>query len=909
MEQEKQLKELVNVPPEELIWELVRIYGFPKSSITRARNSQLKKSEEQVIFKQKLFFERIEGASPVHRAAELNAWKETHRHKPRFIIVTDGKSLAAIDTKRDETLDTPLELLWQHADFFMPWTGREPYQIHHENPADVKAAEKMAKIYDEIVAVNPLLAQEDAHALNVFLTRLLFCYFAEDTGIFPDENLFTRTLADHSKPDGSDLKQWFETLFEVLDSRGNDAFPFHFQKFPYVNGHLFTEKKPVPLFSARCRSLILECGELDWKNINPDIFGSMFQAVASAEVRSGLGQHYTSVPNIMKVIEPLFLNELRAKFEEAKNSEKNLRALLDRIRQIRLFDPACGSGNFLIIAYKQLRFLEIDILERLAQLTGQLQMELTAIPLTNFYGIEIDDFACEIATLSLWLAEHQMNGKFRDRLGRSLPTLPLKPSGNIRCANALRANWEEVCPKNGIAYINQGGGIASPLELNSSQTNSDVSNEIYILGNPPFLGSTMQTKEQKEDLLHVFNGLKNIKNLDYVTCWFYLASQYIRGMKNCRAAFVATNSITQGEQVGYLWPHILKDGIEIDFAHQSFKWTNNAKHNAGVTCVVVGLRNESEKKKFLFRDGKASEAKNINAYLMDAPLVFVEKEREAISDFPPMTYGNKPTDGGHFILSQKEEKQILTQFPTAKKFTKKLVGSQEFLKGVVRFCLWISEEHLSEAMNIPPIAERIEKVRNFRLASPKVSTQIFSQIPYRFAEIRHQETSALLVPSVSSERREYIPMGYLGSDSIISNAAHAVYDAPMWLFGVLTSRMHMVWVRAVGGRLETRLRYSAELCFNTFPFPEIDEELRKRLESASRQVIAAREEFLGQTMAELYDPEKMPVLLREAHERLDAIVDRCFQKKPFRNDEERLALLFERYQEMAGKKSNGKKKN
>ncbi|MDO4424419.1 MAG: hypothetical protein Q4D17_01435 [Planctomycetia bacterium] len=458
MEFENRLKELADVPREEFIWELLRTYEFSKSVITRVRNSQLKKGENQVIIKQKLFFERIEGASPVHRAAELNAWKETHRHKPRFIIVTDGKSLAAIDTKRDETLDTPLELLWQHADFFMPWTGRERFQIHHENPADVKAAEKMAKIYDEIVAVNPLLAQEDAHALNVFLTRLLFCYFAEDTGIFPDENLFTRTLADHSKPDGSDLKQWFETLFEVLDARENSAFPFHFQKFPYVNGHLFTEKKQVPLFSARCRSLILECGELDWKNINPDIFGSMFQAVASAEVRSGLGQHYTSVPNIMKVIEPLFLNDLRAEFEEAKNSEKNLRALLARIRQIRLFDPACGSGNFLIIAYKQLRFLEIDILERLAQLTGQLQMELTAIPLTNFYGIEIDDFACEIATLSLWLAEHQMNGKFRDRLGRSLPTLPLKPSGNIRCANALRANWEEVCPKNGIAYTNQGGG-------------------------------------------------------------------------------------------------------------------------------------------------------------------------------------------------------------------------------------------------------------------------------------------------------------------------------------------------------------------------------------------------------------------------------------------------------------------
>ncbi|MDO4424418.1 MAG: hypothetical protein Q4D17_01430 [Planctomycetia bacterium] len=419
----------------------------------------------------------------------------------------------------------------------------------------------------------------------------------------------------------------------------------------------------------------------------------------------------------------------------------------------------------------------------------------------------------------------------------------------------------------------------------------------------------MQTKEQKEDLLHVFQKLENIKNLDYVTGWFNLASQYIRGMENCRAAFVATNSITQGELVAYLWPHILKEGIEIDFAHQSFKWTNNAKHNAGVTCVVVGLRNESRKPKFLFKDGNTAEAKNINAYLMDAPLVFVEKERESISGFPSMAWGNQPIDGGHFILSQKEKEHLLVNFPFAKKFVRNFVGSQEFIKGIQRWCLWISDENILETMDICPIRERIEKVRQFRLSSPSVSTQKMASISYRFASIRHLETSALIVPIHSSERREYIPMGYLGPDSIISNAALAVYDAPMWLFGVLTSRMHMVWVRAVGGRLETRLRYSAELCFNTFPFPEIDEELRKRLESASRQVIAAREEFLGQTMAELYDPEKMPVLLREAHERLDAIVDRCFQKKPFRNDEERLALLFERYQEMEGKKSNGKKKN
>lgn len=491
-ELEKRLKELPSIAPEELGWELVRIYGFAESSIKRTKNSQLKKKENQIIFKQKLFFERfssdqidseqidfgqtdfdltdsdltdsdqtvsgraISDLSPARRRVEeLNAQKQTHSYKPRFIVATDGKTIAALDTRRGEWLDTSLELLWRQADFFMPWLGREKYQIHHEDPADVKAAEKMAKIYEEIARNNSRLMEEEPHALNIFLTRLLFCFFAEDTGIFPEENLFTRTMADHTRPDGSDLKRWFETLFLALDSREKDDFPSCFQKFPYVNGNLFSEKGNVPLFTGRCRTLIRECGELDWRNINPDIFGSMFQAVASPKERDRLGQHYTSVPNIMKVIGPLFLNELREEFEKARESEKKLRALLERLQRICLFDPACGSGNFLIIAYKQMRSLEIDVLERIAQLTGQRQIELDPIPLANFYGVEIDDFARETAILSLWLAEHQMNARACDRLGRAPATLPLKPSGNILCANALRVNWEEVCPKQRKMFSNQ----------------------------------------------------------------------------------------------------------------------------------------------------------------------------------------------------------------------------------------------------------------------------------------------------------------------------------------------------------------------------------------------------------------------------------------------------------------------
>jgi len=583
---EENIKKLINdFSEEKFIYDLLLAYGVSKITVTRIQkgNSNLAKKDNQVIVKQKLFFEFVKDQNLYTLIDNLKNDPKTSAHKPRFIVVTDFTSLLAVDTRTKETLDTKINELHKHSDFFLPWSGKEKYQAHQENPADVKAAEKMAKIYDEIVRDNPDLTKNHNHSLNIFLTRLLFCFFAEDTGIFKGDQIFTKSVVEHTKENGKDLKEYLTKLFEFLAEKNDRTkYPEYLQKFPYVNGNLFNEKHIVPEFSQKARNLIIECGELDWKEINPDIFGSMFQAVKTTEVRGGLGQHYTSVPNIMKVIEPLFLDNLKEDFEKGYDDEKKLHKLLKRIYNLKIFDPACGSGNFLIIAYKQLRILEMEIIQRIKELPGQHPFMFSRIQLNQFYGIEIDDFACEIAKLSLWLAEHQMNVKFREVFGDCHPSLPLKESGKIVCDNATTINWEDVCPKTSV--------IASEAKQSKEE------DEIYILGNPPYLGTRNQKEEHKADIVEVFKGIKNYKNLDYIACWFLLAKKYIKNY-NAEFVFVSTNSISQGDQVSLLWPHILEDDVEIFFAHQSFKWTNNAKKNAGVTCVIIGMEREKHSEK------------------------------------------------------------------------------------------------------------------------------------------------------------------------------------------------------------------------------------------------------------------------------------------------------------------------
>lgn len=658
-------KLIVTFNKQSFIYELLLAYGLPKASITRLKkgNLNLAKVVGEVSWKKKLFF-REEQKEDLHLTISKIA--KDLKHNERFVIVTDYKTILAVDTKTDDKLDIELNDLPKYYDFFLPWAGMEKAHHANENPADVKAAEKMAKLFDEIKKNNPDNSADFIHGLNVFLSRLLFCFFAEDTHIF-EVSQFTNAIDSHTQADGSDLNTYLDTLFTVLNTPENERenLPEYLKAFPFVNGGLFKDNIATPKFSRSSRSAILNSGDQDWSAINPDIFGSMFQAVISFDQRGSLGQHYTSVPNIMKVIEPLFLNELYEEFENANRNQKKLNALLNRIHNLKIFDPACGSGNFLIIAYKELRILEMKIFK-----AGNM-MALSGIQLSQFYGIEIDDFAGEIAKLALWLAEHQMNVEFFKEFGRTNPTLPLKEAGIIVQGNATRLDWEDVCAKTNNAN-------AEPTE-------------VYILGNPPYLGARNQEKNHKDDMDFVLSSFTKYRDLDYIACWFYKGAKYINDI-NAKLAFVSTNSICQGLQVGLLWPNILKLGVEIYFAHTSFEWTNNARNNAGITVAIIGLANISKKPKTIYYNGIEKKVRNINAYLSSGTNTIVQQRSKPLSDFIEMSFGNMPNDGGGLILSKKDKRLLLEQFPIAKKYIKKLLGAKEFTQGQTRYCLWISNE-------------------------------------------------------------------------------------------------------------------------------------------------------------------------------------------------------------------------
>ena len=915
MELEEKVKKLIEQGDNEnFIYEFLLLYGIPKVTITKTKNSKLKKAENQIIIKKKLFFEYYNQGVSLFETKDIDLLKridtlsndpQTYIHEPRFIIVTNYKRLFAKDTKTKDNLDIEFKDLWKHTDFFLPWAGKEKYQPHVESMADVKAAEKMAKIYDEIYHNNKTFANEYNHDLNVFLTRLLFCFFAEDTGIFTEDSLFTKSLVEHTQEDGSDLKEFFEVLFASLDKQDKSQYPQYIQKFPYVNGKLFRDTIHIPELTAKTRELMIECGDRNnWKEINPDIFGSMFQAVKTAEVRSGLGQHYTSVPNIRKVINPLFMDNLREEFEKNKDSINKLKTLQARLGKIRIFDPACGSGNFLIIAFKQMKLLEMDIIKRIQEISGEkdFQMNLSVIELKQFYGIEIDDFACEIAKLSLWLAEHQMNCKFREEIGEPKPTLPLSESGHIVCGNALRMDWEEVCPKyiekTTLAHeVDRADLRNTPLKLDLPKEEA----EVYILGNPPYEGARKQSAEQKADMDFVFSDYEKYRDIDYIGCWFYLGAKYIKNSNN-KLAFVSTNSITQGQQVALLWDKILAKNIEIYFAYTSFKWANNAKNNAGVTCVIIGLSNVTKQNKFLYTSTGKANVNAISPYLTSKQPI-VSQLKNSISKLPKMRFGNMPNDGGYLILNEAEKKSLEQKYPGASKFIKVFLGSKEFINGFRRYCLWINDDQLCEALKIPDIAERIELTKLHRKNSKDIGTQKLSLRPHQFRDLHIAKTHSIIIPRVSSERRTYIPIGFLDKDTVISDSAQAIYDAELWVFGVVTSYMHMVWVRAVGGKLETRIRYSAELCYNTFPFPKISEQQKKRIELCVQEILRIREKYSEKTMAELYDPDKMPKDLYDAHFSLDLVIESCYRKKPFENNEQRLAHLFKMYEMMTNNAS------
>ncbi len=702
-----------NFSKDEFVFDLLVAYGISKTSVTRLKKGDynLSKVDGEILYKKKIFF-KVEATDKLLSSIDAITKEERIlKHKPRFAILTDHKQVVAKDLLKGKNLDVEVKELPNYFDFFLPLAGSEVYNASNDNEADRNASYKMASLYDLLIEENPNIynSKESIHHLNIFLSRLLFCFFAEDTEIFEQDSIFTNTLAQHTAENGKDTHTFLDELFERLDSKSGKDYPDFLAKFPYVNGGLFGQKVNSPKFTSKARKTLIELGELQWKDINPDIFGSMIQAVVDKDYRSDLGMHYTSVENIKKLIKPLFLDELYEAYENA-TTVKQLNALIQRISKIKFFDPACGSGNFLIITYKEIRLLEILILEKITDLEGNAPtIKWTEIQLSQFYGIEIDDFAHEMAILSLWLAEHQMNKVFEEMLfdfGKSKDILPLKEAGQIQQGNATRRDWNEVCPI----------------------SNKD---EVFVIGNPPYLGARLQDAEQKKDMRIVFSGKSGYNNMDYIACWFYKAKDYIKD-NNAKCALVTTNSICQGEQVALIWPSILSDHIEIDFAHQSFKWTNNAKGNAGVAVVIIGIRNNDSSDKFLYNQNLKQSVKNISPYLTNTSNVYVTPRTNTLSKLPAMIKGSSPGDNGNLLLDQDEKNVTISKYPEAEKFIKKYIGASEFIKGTSRYCIHITDENAKEAYKIKALAERFEKVEIFRLNSKKVATQKKAETPHFF---------------------------------------------------------------------------------------------------------------------------------------------------------------------------------
>lgn len=905
---EDKTKELLeNLDESGFFYDFLGLYDFPKATLTRLR----KNNGNEV--KNKALFEVIgQGQSVVAKVAEMEKVLSSKKSKPRILIATDFEELAAKDIQTADTLNISLKDLPAYVDFFLPWNGVEKVDYAKENPADIKAAARFTRLYDELRQINQFSDQTtEEKEFNLFLIRLLFLLFAEDTEIMP-KGIFTNAIKTRSAEDGSDLDNLINKIFASMDVANRSSQEKWLQEFPYVNGKLFTKAHTALVFDRKTRKLIIEAGELlNWNEINPDILGAMIQTVASKEQRSVSGMHYTSVENIMKVIKPLFLDDLTASYQNLvdkinENEDKDitdktrrenrntfireLESLLDRISNIKFLDPACGSGNFLIITYKEIRRLEVKILKSLRELRqdGTIDFfETSKISLNQFYGIELDDFAHEVARLSLWIAEYQMNLEAENEINLKSAFLPLRDAGNITQGNALRLDWNEILPH-------------------------QSEDEIYLIGNPPYIGSKLQNKEQKEDLKYTIGEKLKYKKMDYIAGWFFKGVEFINSA-NSKLAFVTTNSIFQGEQVGFVWKPLLEKSI-IEFAYTSFKWGNSAANNAGVTVSIVGLAtsaNVNELRKLFDEELGQQLVDNINPYLTYGPNVIVETTNKAISDIPQMLFGNQPRDGGNLILDNVEEyNEIVSDYPELIPFIKKYIGSSEFINGKMRYCLWMNEKEYQKVSYIQFLSDKVDAVKKLRLTSTSKSTVYTADFPYSFA-VRggydeayaafkasgQDEFLQILVPRVSSENREYVPMGFVGEETIIADSAMAVYNAPIWLLGLLESRMHMVWLRAVGGRLETRYRYSSGLVYNTFPVPELSTRRKNMIEEQVFEILDLREE-LGGTLAELYHKDTMPDSLREAHKKLDEIVERAYKDTTFNSDEERLSHLLKRYKEM-----------
>jgi len=924
VEIEEAVFELAGQPfePENFAFSFLEAFGNKLTTIKKLRegNSNKSKVDSGVLQRNNIHIAVCNENNVIETLNVLRESPETKKAKAKFILATDGKEFQAENVNSGETVACDYQDFHNHFGFFLSLAGISTVKEIRESAFDIKATGRLNKLYIELLRANPEWASADRRQdMNHFLARLIFCFFAEDTNIFKGENLFTGRVQQMSDSDTSNTHEIISEIFRAMDTRVTERKDKKVRNwandFPFVNGELFSGSTDCPKFTKIARSYLLHVGNLDWKQINPDIFGSMIQAVADEEERGFLGMHYTSVPNILKVLNPLFLDDLREQLQEAGDNSRKLLNLKKRISRIRVFDPACGSGNFLVIAYKQMREIEHKI--NIGRGEGKRASE---IPLTNFRGIELRGFSAEIARLALIIAEFQCDVLY---LGQQLALaefLPLDAQNWITKGNALRINWLSVCPPTGTGVKLHGDDLFStPLD----QAEIDFENEggeTYICGNPPYVGATVkapkgaskevkarlkkESESRKSDMNDIFNArTKTWKSLDYVAGWFLKAADYGTNT-NAKSAFVSTNSICQGQQVSTLWPLINDTGHQIGFAHTSFKWSNLAQHNAGVSVVIVGITNQQSNIRRLFSSGENGETiekrtDNINAYLISGPNVIVEKSTTPCCHQSKMDYGSKPTDGGGLILNSTEYIDLLNQAPESLKFIKRFVGSGDSINGSIRYCLWITDNLVQEAEAIPEIAKRIERVRSFRLESTKQATVKSAKKPYSFQEIRQSgDETAICIPRHSSENRDYLPFSFLDKGAIIADSAFALYDAHWWDVSIFASKLHLIWIAAVCGKIKEDYRYSNTLGWNTFPLPSLTNKNKEDLTNSAKEILIAQERHFPATIADLYEAEKMPEDLRRAHERNDEILERIYIGRLFKNDSERLEKLFELYTQM-----------
>ncbi|BCB26248.1 methylase [Sulfurimicrobium lacus] len=823
----------------------------------------------------------------------------SERDLPKYVLVSDFARFRLYDLETNEQHEFELHDLHKNVSLFGFIAGYQTHKIQEQDPVNIKAAERMGRLHDQMRETG-----FEGHPLELYLVRLLFCLFAEDTGIF-ERQQFQDYIEQRTCGDGTDLAYHISALFQVLNTPEQKRLKNLDQQlaaFPYVNGKLFEEALPMAGFDGAMRQSLLDCCALDWSRISPAIFGSLFQSIMDKQARRNLGAHYTSEKNILKLIKPLFLDALWAEFNKVKSNKNRLFEFHKKLRSLNFFDPACGCGNFLVIAYRELRLLELEVL-RASRSSEQLTLDvhsLINLDVDQFYGIEIEEFPAQIAQVAMWLMDHQMNLLVSEEFGMYFARIPLKASANIVCGNALLLDWNEVV-------------VAEKCS--------------FMMGNPPFVGKHYQDKQQKMELVAVFAGLKAASDLDFVAAWYRKAADYMVANRSIRAALVSTNSITQGEQVGILWPDLYRRGVKIHFAHRTFQWNNEARGKAAVHCVIIGFALHDTGEKWLFEyealrgEPHAVKVPNISPYLVSGPDIIAGKRQQPLGAVPDMRCGNKPSDGGNLLLSDAERDALLADEPAAAPWVRRFVGSEEFINNIPRWCLWLDGIPPETLRKLPKVLARVEAVRAFRSASSAEPTRRAAEMPTRFFYVSQPDKPYILIPEVSSERRRYVPIGFMTPDVISSNTNYLIAEPSLYLFGVLQSAMHMAWLGTVGGHLKSDFRYSGSMVYNTFPWPDLPSPPaplppagegskspspvggggvgeRGRIETAAQAVLDARAQFPDASLADLYDPLTMPPALLKAHQALDKAVDAAYGKTGFKSEAERVAFLFERYQKI-----------